>query len=181
MSRNQPFTTGQAAKYCHVSQATIINWIKEGKLKGYTTPGGHYRIPRSDLIAFLKRHAMPIDAALKESARPELVVLSSSPRIRDLARELGGNASFDVFLVTSDYAASAEAVRAKPRAVIIDTRTASDPLGLCQWLSETGEDIVVLIVGDGDDEATARSAGADVYLRIDALPTLKAKLEVLLT
>ncbi len=183
MSSDQPFTTGQAAKYCHVSQATIVNWIKDRQLNGYTTPGGHYRIPRSELVSFLKSNDMPIDAALKASAQPRLLILSSTPMIRDLARTLGKNGSLEVSLVTCDYAASAEAMRSKPRAVIIDMRSSSDPLGLCQWLRETIEDLTLLLLGDGDDEASAQAAGADVYLPLvdpDALPNLEAQLEVLL-
>jgi excisionase family DNA binding protein len=40
MLEMETLTTGQAAGYCHVSQATIVNWIKKGKLKAYATPGG---------------------------------------------------------------------------------------------------------------------------------------------
>jgi len=180
MSSDQPFTTGQVAEYCHVSQATIVNWIKDKKLNGYTTPGGHYRIPRDDLISFLKSNNMPIDAALKRSAQPRVIVLSSNPTIRDLARMLGNNGSFAVSLFTSDYATSAEAVQSKPNAVIIDMKASSDPLGLCEWLSEALEDTALLLLGDGDDKAAARAAGANAYVHSKTLPSLKAELEVLL-
>ena len=60
-----PLTTGEAAKYCHVSQATIVNWIKLGKLSAYSTPGGHYRILLTDFLLFLERHGMPVDPRLK--------------------------------------------------------------------------------------------------------------------
>lgn len=186
MSSDRPFTTGQAAEYCHVSQATIINWIKDRKLNGYTTPGGHYRIPRSDLVSFLKNHDMPIDATLKRPSRTRLLVLSSNPTIRELAESLGSNRSVKVSLVTSDYATSAEAVRLKPDAVIIDMKASSDPLGLCQWLKETVEDAALLVVGDDGDQATAQALGADVYLPLadcnapDGLPRLETKLKGLL-
>ena len=66
MSESDPLTTGQAAKYCHVSQATIINWIKKGKLRAYATPGGHYRILLPDFLSFLETYQMPMDAVLRE-------------------------------------------------------------------------------------------------------------------
>ena len=66
MSESDPLTTGQAARYCHVSQATIINWIKKGKLRAYATPGGHYRILLPDFLSFLEMYHMPVDAVLRE-------------------------------------------------------------------------------------------------------------------
>ena len=66
MSETDPLTTGQAARYCHVSQATIINWIKKGKLRAYATPGGHYRILLPDFLSFLETYRMPVDSALRE-------------------------------------------------------------------------------------------------------------------
>ncbi len=65
---NQSLTTGQAARYCCVSQATILNWIKKGKLAAYATPGGHYRILLPDFISFLETYRMPVDSALKALA-----------------------------------------------------------------------------------------------------------------
>ncbi len=53
------FTANQAGKYCRVSPQTIVNWIEAGKLKAYKTLGGHRRIIKSDLDAFLKKHKMP--------------------------------------------------------------------------------------------------------------------------
>jgi len=66
MSETDPLTTGQAAKYCHVSQATIINWIKKDKLRAYATPGGHYRILLPDFLSFLETYQMPVEAVLRE-------------------------------------------------------------------------------------------------------------------
>lgn len=65
MVKNQSLTTGQAARYCHVSQATILNWIKKGQLEAYATPGGHYRILLPDFISFLETYRMPVDSALR--------------------------------------------------------------------------------------------------------------------
>ncbi len=37
-------TTGQAAQMCAVTPATVLNWIRAGRLEGIRTPGGHYRV-----------------------------------------------------------------------------------------------------------------------------------------
>lgn len=178
MSNKPPFTTGQVAKYCHVSQATIVNWIKDGKLSGYTTPGGHYRIPRTDLLSFLKTHGMPIDAELRSSARPRALVLSTSPGIREMVQSLGERNGFEVSVVASDYATSAEAVRLAPDVVVIDAAAASDPLGLCRWLGETATDATVVVIGH--DEGVEQTAAVDLHLPPEPLSSLEQELEVLL-
>lgn len=58
--REEPLTTGDVAKYCHVTPTTIGNWIKGrgvrgSSLKAYTTPGGHYRIFCKSSYRLLRR------------------------------------------------------------------------------------------------------------------------------
>lgn len=52
-------TTFDAAKICNANVNSIKNWIAQGKLKAYRTPGGHYRIERRHLREFLHEHDMP--------------------------------------------------------------------------------------------------------------------------
>ncbi|MCR4407350.1 MAG: helix-turn-helix domain-containing protein [Anaerolineae bacterium] len=53
-------TTSDIARYCQVSLVTVFRWIRSGKLKAYTTPGGHYRIRQSDFRDFLIRVECPL-------------------------------------------------------------------------------------------------------------------------
>jgi excisionase family DNA binding protein len=178
MSNNRPLTTGQAADYCHVSQATIVNWIKDGKLNGYTTPGGHYRIPQSDLVSFLRQYDMPIHRALEQAPRPRLLLVSDDTALRGFTRTLGENGGFDVSLTSCDYEASAEAVRLKPDAAVIEAGSCLDPLGLCRWLTE--REVAVLMIGEDEARASAEAAGADAYLSPDDVPSLETTLQGLL-
>lgn len=57
----KPLTTGEIAQICQVSQATVLNWIRDRGLKAYATPGGHYRVLPSDLRSFAVQYHMPID------------------------------------------------------------------------------------------------------------------------
>jgi excisionase family DNA binding protein len=75
MRQEKPLTTGQISAYCHVSHIAVLKWIKEGRLKAYTIPSGHYRIQRSDFREFLAQHKMPVDEAFfGEQATRILVV-----------------------------------------------------------------------------------------------------------
>jgi len=52
-------TPRQAALRLGISYPTIKQWIYHGKLKTAKTPGGHYRIPESELDRFLHKAKRP--------------------------------------------------------------------------------------------------------------------------
>ena len=56
--KSEMFTTHTAAKLIGCHHTSIINWVKEGKLKAYSTPGGHRRIKRPDLVRFARKYKM---------------------------------------------------------------------------------------------------------------------------
>ena len=73
-SEKKIFTTGEAAKVCKVSQQTIIRCFDSGRLRGYRVPGSKTRrIPRGELIRFMRGHHMPLDV-LGESDTVLLIV-----------------------------------------------------------------------------------------------------------
>ena len=37
------FTTSEVARYCAVTNDGVLKWIKSGKLRAFSTPGGHGR------------------------------------------------------------------------------------------------------------------------------------------
>jgi len=49
------FTTNEIAKICKVTRQTVINWIRAGKLDAQSTPGGHRRVIREDLVKFIEK------------------------------------------------------------------------------------------------------------------------------
>jgi excisionase family DNA binding protein len=68
------FTTYEIAKFCDVYPSSVINWINDGKLKAYSTPGGHHRVTREDLLKFLKQFNIPIPAELAGQEKRVLIV-----------------------------------------------------------------------------------------------------------
>ena len=184
MFEMETLTTGQAAGYCHVSQATIVNWIKKGKLKAYATPGGHHRILLPDFLSFLKTYKMPVDSTLTTLSRPRVLIVSDGPHATMLAEILQEDGRLDVTRASNDYEASAQVARFEPDVVVLDKTSATlDCLALCRWLrtSPQGETISVLVVGAPEDEKVARAAGADAYLpSVAVADRLEAELEALL-
>lgn len=47
-------TTTELARLCGVSRFTILNWVKQGKIRAVKTVGKQYRIPVSEAISFLE-------------------------------------------------------------------------------------------------------------------------------
>src|SRR5580698_4780948 len=69
------FTTSQVAKICQVAPRTVSKWFDSGKLKGYRIPGSQdRRIPRDQLIRFLKEHHMPLGELEEEEWHKILVI-----------------------------------------------------------------------------------------------------------
>lgn len=76
--KNKPprrFTTGQIAQHCHVTPETVANWIKAGRLKASTTPGGHYRVTLDELVRFCQVHGFEVPAEWESSASPPTVLI----------------------------------------------------------------------------------------------------------
>ena len=63
-----PITISVVSEYCQVSKSTVLKWIKDGKLRAYRLPSGHYRIDREDFRAFLENYNIPIKEWLFEES-----------------------------------------------------------------------------------------------------------------
>jgi molybdopterin-binding protein len=64
----QLLTARQAATALGISYPTVKNWIYSGKLKTVKTPGGHHRVPDSELDRLLLR-PRPGSASRKDLRR----------------------------------------------------------------------------------------------------------------
>jgi excisionase family DNA binding protein len=77
------FTTFEVARLCGVFHTTVINWVNKGKLKARVTPGGHRRIPLSELVGFMKKYEMPIPPNI-ENSQKQILVLDDEPAMTRL-------------------------------------------------------------------------------------------------
>ena len=62
--RFKVFSALEVANICGVVNQTAINWIRNGYLKAFTTPGGQYRVYPDDLAAFMSSRNMVIPPSL---------------------------------------------------------------------------------------------------------------------
>src|SRR3989338_4386743 len=75
------YTTHEVSRFCNVYPTTVINWIKEGRLPAYTTPGGHRRIKKDDMLKLMKKNNMPIPDELAKGNKNRLLVIDDDPKI----------------------------------------------------------------------------------------------------
>jgi two-component system OmpR family response regulator len=66
------FSALEVANICGVVNQTAINWIRNGYLKAFTTPGGQYRVYAEDLMKFLDSRGMRIPEELGELFREDV-------------------------------------------------------------------------------------------------------------
>lgn len=74
------FTTFQVGRICGVFPTTVIKWVADGRLKASITPGGHRRIPREHLLAFLKEHGYAVPPELR-STRKTILIVDDDPAV----------------------------------------------------------------------------------------------------
>ncbi len=115
------YTTYEAAHLLGVSLPTVVNWIKARRLRAHRTPGGHRRIAREDLAAFMIRHGMPTPSELSDAVQPRrkaLIVGEAGPVREGTARQLAA-AGYAVEQSSPGFSAGAAAVRFQPDVVVL--------------------------------------------------------------
>ena len=120
LAEKRIFTTGEAAVLCKVSQQTIIRCFDAGRLNGFRVPGSKFRrIPREELIRFMRSNEIPTDAL--ESPRKRVLVVDDDPQIIELFVDmLSRDARLEVRTATTGFDAGALTESFKPHLVLLD-------------------------------------------------------------
>ena len=161
------YTTYEAAHLLGVSLPTVVNWIKGRRLKAHRTPGGHRRIAREELAAFMARHGMPLPPELEgavEKGRRAIVVGSAGGLREGLVREVlrGG---FAVQQCDAGFAAGVVASRFQPDVVVLLAAAADGGETLAGLRADPElAAIPVVAIGPAEWAARLRSAGAALVL-----------------
>ena len=150
------FTTGQVAKICKVAPRTVSKWFDSGRLKGYRIPGSQdRRIPREQLIRFLKEHGMPL-GELEEEEWHKVLLIGTEKLFNDRLKELLPEVDdFKYELAASGFEAGIQAESFRPDTIIIDLAMGrSEALQIAQNLrrNQQYEHTLILALA-GEDEA----------------------------
>lgn len=112
-------TTYQVAKICNVHQTTVINWVKEGKLDAYTTPGGHRRIKREDLVKFVKKFNIPVSDKDIRDHKLVLIVDDDAEARSELKEALSGQ-GFEMDFASDGFEVGRKVYSHKPDLILLD-------------------------------------------------------------
>ncbi|QGJ69070.1 Alkaline phosphatase synthesis transcriptional regulatory protein PhoP [Planctomycetales bacterium 10988] len=164
------FTTGEAAKICKVSQQTIIRCFDSGVLKGFRVPGSRFRrIPREQLVAFMRDNNIPTDA-LESGKRKILVVDDDRDLVELITDVIDRDGRFEVRSVNNGFDAGMMVKEYRPDLIVLDVMLPDiNGKEVCQRVrsdSSMSEVKIVCISGmvEEDKVQELRNVGANDFL-----------------
>lgn len=154
------FTTGQVAKICKVAPRTVSKWFDSGRLRGYRIPGSQdRRIPREQLIRFLKEHSMPLGELEEEEWHKILVIGAERLFVDRLQELLPENEDYKYEIANSGFEAGILAESFHPDTIIIDLSLGrSEALQIASNLRKNPQyETTMMVALASEDEADPES------------------------
>ncbi|MDX1387790.1 MAG: response regulator [Acidobacteriota bacterium] len=168
------FTTTEVARYCAVTNDGVLKWIKSGKLRAFSTPGGHYRIAAEDFRSFLEKYDIPVDEAYFRGEKRErsILVVDDEADIREIVRRILQeiDPAFKIEEAQDGYEAGIKIGNLGPDLVIMDVMMPRvDGISLCKSIRENPETRPIKVLAitafpEQDNIKKMYDAGADLCL-----------------
>ncbi len=192
LNRPVVFSALEVANICGVVNQTAINWIRNGHLKAFSTPGGQYRVYADDLVSFMAGRGMRVpDGLAQKAAVPEnnekvILVVDDDEGLNAVITKylVKTFPDFSVYQSFDGFDAGAQLVDKRPGIVILDIDLPGiDGLDICRRLKTTddfGRPYVIIMTAlvDAALESTLLGMGADLFFKKPlSLKDLKASVE----
>ena len=165
----------EVANICGVVNQTAINWIKNGSLKAFTTPGGQYRVYAEHLVDFLKDRGMKVPAKVLESLNDGFVndkkILIIDPdrvEMKEMQEELAESLAGYSFLSAATSFDAGRLLMAEKPEIIILTESFKELTveNLYDTISSRRDYEKPVIIFIAEENSTAKeSRKADLFLR----------------
>jgi excisionase family DNA binding protein len=182
-------TVFTASKYCNVSSKTIINWVDDGHIKSYRTVGGHRRIKKDDLEAFMRKQGIPIPEEKETGDRKKILVVDDDLIIvESIVQALEEDEhDYDVISASDGFEAGLQVKHFNPDLLILDIMM-PDIKGfeVCKKIksNEDTRHIKIIVLSAYLDEEKfkqMKESGADIcFSKPLPLPKLKEEVAKLL-
>jgi two-component system, OmpR family, response regulator len=170
------FSALEVANICGVVNQTAINWIKNGYLKAFTTPGGQYRVYAENLVEFLKSRGMRIPDELAEIAEAydeasTMMIVDDDKELNNLLKSFLEKKFEDreIFQAFDGFEAGVIISEKRPRYIILDIDLPGiDGYKLCRKIKadeNLGNPVVIAITGLDDSrvQVSMLKEGADAF------------------
>jgi DNA-binding response OmpR family regulator len=145
----------------------VINWIEQELLSSYRTPGGHRRIRRDDLLAFLRKHNIPVPPSLTSEQFKILIVEDEDDIVKMLSLLFKRQEVYEVSSSSDGITALIDIGRLHPDLMVLDIMIPGvDGLEVCRRIKDdpTNRTAIIAISGKPEMEAKVLKAGADRFL-----------------
>ncbi|MCA8910975.1 MAG: response regulator [Planctomycetes bacterium] len=171
--RRKSLSTGDIARYCQVTPATVVNWIKAGKLDVYTTPGGQYRMDVGEFVKFLEENRLPIPEELQPSNERRVLLIDNDPEVLERATQSIAQVLPSVILEESDngFDGLIKMGAFKPHATVLDLSLPNiDVAEICRRLRANQDTRNMFVVAIGGEDADSdlvrrvRRVGVDAFV-----------------
>jgi excisionase family DNA binding protein len=161
------YTTHEVSRLLHVNPRSVINWIEQNLLPSYRTPGGHRRIRHDDLLAFLRKHQIPIPASLVDGRFGVLIVDDEDEIVELIKSFLERQGSYDISTASDGISALIEVGRTKPDLLILDIMIPGvDGVEVCRRIKAdtSNKTAIIAVSGTVEKERKVLQAGADAFM-----------------
>jgi len=163
-------TPRELAELCGVSPDTVRSWCFRKQINFATTPGGHKRFRRQDVLEFLKARGFPLPQTGKLSPIRVLVVDDDDAFRNSLVGALQKEVAFNVKEAADGYEAGRMIMEFEPDVLILDlVMPGIDGFKVCRDIrsGDRADQIRIIVVTGFPDEDMfkgAREAGANECL-----------------
>lgn len=167
----------EVANICGVANQTAINWIRNGYLKAYSTPGGQYRVYADDLVKFMTERNMRVPENLASlcntSSNSSILVVEDDMGLNTvlyqyLSKEFSGAQIYQAF---DGFEAGALMTSKKPSVVVLDLNLPGvDGFELCKKINSSDDFgnpaiIVITALQDSGIEDKIQEMNAVAFFR----------------
>ncbi len=169
------FSALEVANICGVVNQTAINWVKNGHLKAFTTPGGQYRIYAEDFVSFLEERGMRIPQELSSlvpnEEKRKILIIDDDKDLNDVLKGIFSRKlpSYSIFQAFDGFEAGKILQAEKPDVIILDINLPGvNGHDLCSRIKndrDLGNPTIISISGlnDAIEEEKILSEGADAF------------------
>ena len=168
--RVKTYSTFDIARMLEMVPGTVANWVDNGRLKAFTTPGGHRRISRTDLLAFLRKNSMPVPELLETASGGKriLVVEDDEKLLKLVLRSFGRLKGCELFQAADGFQAGQMVEAIRPDLVLLDIMLPDiNGFKVCERIKAGSKHTRVIAMTGYDSEEVRKkimNSGADAYL-----------------
>jgi len=165
------FSALEVANLCGVVNQTAINWIKNGYLKAFTTPGGQYRVYAENLIDFIENRGMMLPEELipyknTKNSLLKILIIDSDTLFGGLLKEKAQleKKDYDIHITGENFHSGFMCAKILPDVIIIKKSYREISPEKLKTFFEKEKSLDPLIVAIADADNSASSGFSDIIM-----------------